>query len=325
MLGVTSYQEALRAIGGMLDRERPSADLTSVETAGDAADNEPVEALPELLVLVEDPAQGTLSLVLEGEKRRLSPSQLLDVVLASRALRGATSGGAGPLSDLLRAVGYALDELRAVAVSVEVHADAISIRFSEREVGARKHELTYAGEELEALRQSAANRRKGQPLRRVLILHDGEAASGPIRELLVAEFAVEDLPSFYARAVAQAGESPHMTIVHVGSVRGSAELLEPVRVLRESSHTAHMPILVIAGEGSGVNPMEAFQAGADDVLEEPFAPAQLRARLRTWMLRGGNGHGPGAEKQPAPASPARRAVRRVPAPSTAVEGPSSAG
>ena len=74
-----------------------------------------------------------------------------------------------------------------------------------------KHELTYAGDELEALTRAAAARRKGQPLRRVLILRSSAAAAAPVVEVLVAEFAVQVLPRLYARWVAATAEPPEVT------------------------------------------------------------------------------------------------------------------
>jgi DNA-binding response OmpR family regulator len=117
----------------------------------------------------------------------------------------------------------------------------------------------------------------------VLILHDDPETVGPLRELLVAEFAVQVLPWLYAPAVAQSGEPPDAILAR--AVVDPRTMLDVVRTLRASSRTTHTPILVVAAPSAGLDSDAAFAAGADDVLQEPFMPAQLRARLRTCLLR----------------------------------------
>lgn len=279
MLGVTSYQDALRAVGGWLDRERKQS-----SHAGAGQESPQAATLPAQLVLEEEPAQARLRLSLEGNARTVDAARLEGIVLESRARRGADGSASGPLSDLLRAVGFALDDLSAGSVYVEVKPEAMAVRFRGRRDG-QPHEMTYAGDELVALRRAAAARRKGDPLSRVLILHQDFAASASIRELLVAEFAVEDLPTMYAPAVAQSNHPPQMIMLHVGEHGDSASALDTVRLLRASPHTASTPVIVVAAPGSALDPAEVFEVGANDFLQEPIAPALIRARTRTWSLR----------------------------------------
>jgi PleD family two-component response regulator len=136
------------------------------------------------------------------------------------------------------------------------------------------------GDELDALRQSAAARRNGQPLRRVLILQGGQDSANALIGLLVAEFAVQALPTPYARAIAASGEPPDVVLAQV-----SPGTVEALRVLRAGKRTADVPILALASPELVLDARELFEAGADDLLQEPVQPAQLRARLRTWLLR----------------------------------------
>ena len=121
----------------------------------------------------------------------------------------------------------------------------------------------------------------------MLILHADPASAAPLRELLVAEFAVQSLPTVYARAVAEAGEPPHVVLTEAGTAPRDA--IEAVEALRASDRTASIPIVIIAGPEALLDPADAFAAGADDLLPTPYQPAQLRARLRTWLLRRGTG------------------------------------
>jgi two-component system cell cycle response regulator len=93
---------------------------------------------------------------------------------------------------------------------------------------------------------------------------------------------VQSLPTAYARAVAEAGSLPDAIIADAGP-----ETLDALLTLRASPRTAHVPVVVIASSEAGLDPAAAFEAGADDLLPAPVQPAQLRARLRTWLLRGG--------------------------------------
>jgi CheY-like chemotaxis protein len=262
VLGVTSYQEALRALGGMLEAAGGGSELALVE-------------LPELAVL---------RVRRGGEEQEIGAGELQQIVLASRARRGQAvdqQQQTSPLADLLRAVGFALDDLHALGVELELRDDALSVRFRDRNL--RPRELTYAADEVAALRQSAALRRKGDPLSRVLILHDDPEGVGPLRELLVAEFAVQVLPWLYAPAVAQSGDPPDAVVARAEA--DPKAMLEVVRTLRGAAPTAQTPILVVGAPAAGLDADAAFAAGADDVLQEPFMPAQLRARLRTCLLR----------------------------------------
>ena len=255
MLGLTSYQEALRALGRLLEpattlRITEQRDVACVEVANNRA------------------------------AYQFGPTELEEVLLASQAHRG-DHRAAGPLSDVLRSVGHALDELDARDVCLELNQERLTLRFSEG------RELTYAGEELEALRRSAAARRNGQPLSRVLILESAPDSAAHLHGLLVAEFAVQALPTLYARGLAAASEPPDLVLA-----QATQSTVAAIQTLRAGARTTDVPVLVIAATGQQVEPSLIFAAGADDLLVEPLQPAQLRARVRTWLLRGRAGSGP---------------------------------
>jgi CheY-like chemotaxis protein len=254
MLGLTSYQEALRALGPLVE---PASHVRIVEQAEDAC----------------------IEVTTPHGRRRIGTAQLEEIVLNSHARRG-DSRAAGSLSDVLRSVGLALDELHALNVCLDLTPDALNIRFFDHH--GTPHDLNYGGEELEALRRTATARRNGQPLRRVLILQSSGSSAAGVLELLVAEFAVQALPTRYARTVANLAEAPDLVLVQ----SASESILGAIGELRAGKGSANVPVVVLAAEDSNVDPEQAFAAGADDMLQEPVLPAQLRARLRTWLLRG---------------------------------------
>jgi CheY-like chemotaxis protein len=249
MLGLTSYQDSLRVLGRVIE---PATYVRIVERAETAC----VEVVT---------SQGA---------HEFRPADIENSLVSSHAHRG-EQRPAGALSDLLRSVGLALDDLHARDVCLELNADRLSVRFSEH------HELSYAGDELEALRRSAAARRNGQPLKRVLILQSGADSAQHLRELLVAEFAVQSLPTPLARAVAGAAEPPDLVLAQTSNAT-----IEALETLRSGAHTTGVPIVVIADAKCQLEPTRYFGAGADDLLQEPVQPALLRARVRTWLLRG---------------------------------------
>jgi DNA-binding response OmpR family regulator len=51
------------------------------------------------------------------------------------------------------------------------------------------------------------------------------------------------------------------------------------------------PIIMLAPAGQPDQVFAAIEAGANDYLVRPFAPAQLRAKTHTWLLRAGNSAG----------------------------------
>jgi CheY-like chemotaxis protein len=245
---LTSYQEALRAVGRII--------------------REPGEVR-----IVEHAADGWVEVITPARTLHVDAAQLEDIVVGSVAKRG-EHRPAGEASDLLRAVGLALDEVRALDVCISLSSRELNVRYSDRSGHAR--ELNYAADELDSLRRSAAARRNGQPLRRILILQAGPETASRLSELLVAEFAVQSLPIPYARAIAASSEPPDLVLAQMGE--GIAEALE---VLRAGTRTGQVPVLVLGSGGA-----EMFALGADDVLQEPVQPAQVRARIRTLLLRG---------------------------------------
>ena len=252
MLGNTSYQEGLRALGRLV---RDADSLTIVEHA-DA---------------------GRLDVATAAGVRQIDAAQLEDIVSASVAQRGQRQN-AGDTADLLRAIGQGLDEAHAVQVCLQIEPTRLSVRFSDER--GLLHQLAYADDELHALRATATARRNGQPLSRVLVLQAEPDSAVKTVDVLIAEFAVQVLPARYARAIAQSSEAPDLVLSQV-----SEDLPEALRALRSGRFTSEVPVIVLAGPESDLAATAWFAAGADDLLQEPVQPAQLRARLRTWLLR----------------------------------------
>ena len=56
--------------------------------------------------------------------------------------------------------------------------------------------------------------------------------------------------------------------------------------LRNDPRTENVPILMLTASASESDVARGFEWGATDYMTKPFAPPQLRARVRSWLLRG---------------------------------------
>src|SRR5436309_3096512 len=82
-----------------------------------------------------------------------------------------------------------------------------------------------------------------------------------LREPLVAEFAVQTVPTLYARAVASGSDGPDLILTQL-----SEATVEAIQTLRSGSRSAELPVVVVAGTDRAVDPGPLFGAGADDLL-----------------------------------------------------------
>jgi phosphoribosyl 1,2-cyclic phosphodiesterase/CheY-like chemotaxis protein len=89
-----------------------------------------------------------------------------------------------------------------------------------------------------------------------------------------------------ALATAELGEyRPHLVLLQPRE-RGEAQHIK--RHLQElGRHYSELPILVVLPEGRQADAEDAFEAGASDVIGRPFTFSQLRARVDSWLFRGG--------------------------------------
>src|SRR5690349_24986282 len=126
MLGLTTYQEALRAIGRL---------------AGASTNFRLIERLD----------TRTVDVRIGGDDHILGAEDLELLIMASIARRGERRP-AGPTADLLRAIGFALDELQARGICIALEPDQLTVQYSGPEGMSR--DLSYGVQELEARREA---------------------------------------------------------------------------------------------------------------------------------------------------------------------------
>ena len=66
---------------------------------------------------------------------------------------------------------------------------------------------------------------------------------------------------------------------------------EVCRNLRADPSTRQVPVILLTASASEADITEGFEGGATDYITKPFAPAMVRTRVRSWLLRSGAGRG----------------------------------
>ncbi len=125
---------------------------------------------------------------------------------------------------------------------------------------------------------------------RVLIVEDDAA----IRELLTATFAQDDYELVVARDGREAvglalGRPPDLVLCDL--MMPELDGLGVCRALRSEPETRETPIIMLTVSDSDAHMHGSFEEGATDYLTKPFAPALVRTRVRSWLLRTGGGKG----------------------------------
>ncbi|MCC7370016.1 MAG: GAF domain-containing protein [Chloroflexi bacterium] len=122
---------------------------------------------------------------------------------------------------------------------------------------------------------------------KVLVADADATIVGKIRELLE-----DDLTVLHAvdlsELIATAEDSrPDIVLLSVGG--DGRDGVTACKLLRSCPAIGETPIIVLTPPGHPEHVVAAIEAGANDYLLRPFAPAQLRAKTHTWLLRSGSG------------------------------------
>jgi DNA-binding response OmpR family regulator len=117
---------------------------------------------------------------------------------------------------------------------------------------------------------------------RVLVVEDSERLSTLITQMLrTAGHQVHAVSTASAAVGALAEGSFDAAVIDIGLPDGSG--LDVCRRARAAGHD--LPILVLTARNGVANRVEGLDAGADDYMGKPFAPAELAARLRALARR----------------------------------------
>ncbi len=86
---------------------------------------------------------------------------------------------------------------------------------------------------------------------------------------------------------------------------GRPDGLEVCREIRADALLAHLPVLILTGEGRMEDRLEGFDAGADDYLPKPFDPRELLARVSALLRQARRG----LDRNPTTGLPGGDAIR----------------
>ena len=119
--------------------------------------------------------------------------------------------------------------------------------------------------------------------RTILLIEDEEAISEPLAtalrregfEALVAGTAARGLELFASRA-------PDLVLLDVMLPDGDGRDL--LRLIRDTSRT---PVIMLTARGEEMDRVLGLELGADDYVTKPFSAAELAARIRAVLRRGG--------------------------------------
>jgi DNA-binding response OmpR family regulator len=114
-------------------------------------------------------------------------------------------------------------------------------------------------------------------------------AVGRVRELLEDDLVV--LHAVDATELLKTAEDERPDVVLLNVSGDGHDGVTACKLLRSCPATRETPIIILAPAGHPQQVVAAIEAGANDYLIRPFAPAQLRAKTHTWLLRSGNSPG----------------------------------
>ena len=119
----------------------------------------------------------------------------------------------------------------------------------------------------------------------LLIVDDSPLIRRMILDVLKQDFATVNQAQDGQEAVELArSTTPDLVLMDLEMPRMNG--IEACRQMRTIGTLADVPIVMLTSRGGESDMQMALEAGATDYLVNPFAPGLLRARLRTWVLRG---------------------------------------
>lgn len=111
----------------------------------------------------------------------------------------------------------------------------------------------------------------------VLLVDDNAAMRSYVRDVLASRYQVIEA-SNGTEGIAMALETLPDLIISDVMMEGM-DGFEMCRVIRENPATQRLPIILLTARADDESTIEGIEAGADDYILKPFAPAQLRARV----------------------------------------------
>ncbi|HXH07345.1 MAG TPA: HD domain-containing phosphohydrolase [Vicinamibacterales bacterium] len=117
---------------------------------------------------------------------------------------------------------------------------------------------------------------------RILIVDDDPAVATMLERLLT-EAGFETTIADSGASALEAVEQGEPDVVLLDLVMPGMSGLEVCRRLKQGRSTRLTPVVVVTGHADRQHRLQALEAGSDDVLLKPVDPAELRARVRSYV------------------------------------------
>src|SRR5258707_1381678 len=124
---------------------------------------------------------------------------------------------------------------------------------------------------------------------RILVAEDGQEMGAALEQGLREQGYFVDLATSGSRALSQAAQSPYDLFI-VDWMLPDRDGLDVIRELR--GRGSETPVLMLTARTAIEDRVRGLDAGADDYLVKPFSFAELSARVRALVRRGGEVHPP---------------------------------
>jgi DNA-binding response OmpR family regulator len=117
----------------------------------------------------------------------------------------------------------------------------------------------------------------------VLIIDDEAAVRVALRAILQSDYEILEADS--ADAGLEMLKQKHADLITLDVRMPGQDGFEALRMIRESEHYTHTPVIMITGYASLDGACEALRLGANDYLEKPFGVDQLKTSVRNSLKR----------------------------------------
>ncbi|MBI4404038.1 MAG: response regulator transcription factor, partial [Deltaproteobacteria bacterium] len=115
-------------------------------------------------------------------------------------------------------------------------------------------------------------------MEKILIIEDSQDYQAVIQAALVPEFRVLTADTGKAGIDMAREHKPDLILLDISL--GEVDGFEVCHLLRSQKETADIPVVFLSSRGDAHSKVMGFDLGADDYIQKPFEPDELKARIR---------------------------------------------
>jgi DNA-binding response OmpR family regulator len=123
------------------------------------------------------------------------------------------------------------------------------------------------------------------PTRARILVADDDVAIVEVLETILASDGYEVATALDGEQALEKASAETYDLVLLDIVMPHRDGIEVCRRLREDERYRATPIIIVTAHTRHEDMVDAFAAGVTDYIRKPFAVAQIRARVRSWLTR----------------------------------------